>query len=68
MPRKKALGIIGTGAQAEMGIGAIDMARVQAFYDLAVETGILEAGSVDVSKVATDQFVNKKTSMELLPQ
>ena len=62
----KALGIIGTGYQAEVGIGAIDMARVQAFYDLAVETGILEAGSVDVSKVATDQFVNKKIGMDLI--
>ncbi len=62
----KALGIIGTGYQAEVGIGAIDMARVQAFYDLAISTGILEAGSVDVTKVATDQFVNKKVGMDLI--
>jgi NitT/TauT family transport system substrate-binding protein len=64
----KALGIIGTGGQAEMGIGAIDMARVQAFYDLAVESGILEAGAVDIAKVATDQFVNKKVGMDLMPK
>ena len=64
----KEYGIIGTGAQAEMGIGAIDMARVQGFYDLAVESGILEAGSVDIAKVATDQFVNKKVGMDLLPK
>ena len=62
----KALGIIGTGYQAKVGIGAIDMARVQAFYDLAVETGILDARSVDVTKVATDQFVNKKIGMDLI--
>ena len=62
----KALGIIGTGYQAEVGIGAIDMGRVQAFYDLAISTGILEAGSVDVTKVATDQFVNKKVGMDLI--
>jgi NitT/TauT family transport system substrate-binding protein len=61
----KALGIIGTGYQAEVGIGAIDMARVQAFYDLAVAAKILEAGSVDVTKVATSQFVNKKVGMDL---
>lgn len=64
----KEYGILGTGAQAEMGIGAIDMARVQAFYDLAIDAGILEAGSVDISKVATDQFVNKKVGMDLLPK
>ena len=52
----KSLGIIDSGNQLEFGIGAIDMARVKAFYDLAVKTGILEAGSVDVAKVATAQF------------
>jgi NitT/TauT family transport system substrate-binding protein len=61
----KSLGIIDSGNQLEVGIGAIDMARVQAFYDLAVVAGILEAGSVDVSKVATAQFVNKKVGMDL---
>ena len=61
----KSLGIIDSGNQLEFGIGAIDMARVKAFYDLAVKTGILEAGSVDVTKVATDQFVNKKVGMDL---
>ena len=64
----KALGIIGSGYQADVGIGAIDMKRVQAFYDLAVETKILEKGSVDVAKVATDKFVNKKVGMDLLPK
>ena len=61
----KSLGIIDSGNQLEVGIGAIDMARVIAFYDLAVEAGILEAGSVDVTKVATAQFVNKKVGMDL---
>jgi NitT/TauT family transport system substrate-binding protein len=61
----KSLGIIDSGNQLEVGIGAIDMARVIDFYDLAVEAGILEAGSVDVTKVATVQFVNKKVGMDL---
>ena len=61
----KSLGIIDSGKQLEVGIGAIDMARVRAFYNLAVEAGILEAGSVDVAKVATAQFVNKKVGMDL---
>ena len=61
----KSLGIIDSGNQLEVGIGAIDMARVRAFYELAVEAGILEAGSVNVAKVATAQFVNKKVGMDL---
>ena len=61
----KSLGIIDSGNQLKVGIGAIDMARVRAFYELAVEAGILEAGSVDVAKVATAQFVNKKVGMDL---
>ena len=63
----KALGIIDSGYQLEVGIGAIDLARVEAFHDLAVEAGIIEAGSVDITKVATDQFVNKKVGMDLKP-
>lgn len=62
----KSLGIMGSGYQAEVGIGAIDMNRVQAFYDLAVGAGIIEEGAVDVNKVATDQFVNKKVGMDLM--
>ena len=60
-----ALGIIDTGYQLEVGIGAIDMDRIQAFHDLTVEAGIIENGTVDVSLVATDQFVNKKVGMDL---
>ena len=61
----KSLGIIDSGYQLEVGIGAIDMARVEAFRDLAVEAGIIDAGAVDVAKVATDQFVNKMVGMDL---
>ncbi|MBU2868452.1 ABC transporter substrate-binding protein [Pacificibacter marinus] len=62
----KALGIIGAGYQEEVGIGAIDMDRIQMFYDTVVAAGILEEGSVDVSKVATDQFVNRQVGMDLV--
>ena len=41
------------------------MKRVAAFHDLAVEAGIIGPSDVDVSAVATDQFVNKKVGMEL---
>ncbi|WP_153010561.1 ABC transporter substrate-binding protein [Falsirhodobacter sp. alg1] len=61
-----AMGIVGSGYQAEVGIGAIDMDRVQSFYDTVVAAGILDEGSVDISKVATDQFVNQKVGMDLM--
>jgi NitT/TauT family transport system substrate-binding protein len=64
----KTMGIMGSGAQAVDGIGAIDMKRVEEFYKMAVAAGILPAGSVDVTKVATTKFVNKKVGMDLLPK
>jgi NitT/TauT family transport system substrate-binding protein len=64
----KALGIVDTGDALDKGIGAISLERVQGFYDLAVNAGILEAGSVDPAKVATDQFVNKGVGLELRKQ
>jgi len=63
----KALGIIDSGYQLEAGIGAIDLERVKAFHDLAVESGIIEAGSVDIDMVATDRFVNRMVGMDLKP-
>jgi NitT/TauT family transport system substrate-binding protein len=64
----KSMGIMGSGAQAKDGIGAIDPARVEAFYKMAVSSGILPEGSVDLAKVATTKFVNKKVGMELAPK
>jgi NitT/TauT family transport system substrate-binding protein len=64
----KELGIVDSGYAIEVGIGAIDLAQVEAFYELAVKSGILEEGSVDVTQVATDQFVNKGVGLELKKQ
>lgn len=61
----KTLGIVDAGESLEKGIGALSLDRVAAFYDLAVASGILEAGSVDTAKVATDQFVNKGVGLDL---
>jgi NitT/TauT family transport system substrate-binding protein len=61
----KALGIVDVGDARERGIGAVDLGRVAAFYELAVGAGILEAGSVDPARVATDRFVNKGVGLEL---
>ncbi|MBP7241858.1 ABC transporter substrate-binding protein [Amaricoccus sp.] len=61
----KELGIVDSGLAREKGIGAMSNDQIAAFHDLAVRTGILEAGSVDVSKVATEQFVNKGVGLPL---
>ncbi len=61
----KTLGIVDAGESLDKGIGALSLDRVAAFHDLAVQSGILEAGSVDVSKVATDRFVNKGVGLDL---
>lgn len=61
----KALGIVDSGDALELGLGALSPDRIEAFYDLAVGAGILEAGSVDVAAVADDQFVNKGVGLEL---
>ena len=68
MARLKELGIIDVGDALERGIGALEPGRVGAFYDLAVEAGILEAGSVDPAAVATDRFVNKGHGLDLKRQ
>ena len=65
MAQFEALGIIDSGEALEKGIGALDEARIKDFHDLAVASGILEAGSVDLSKVADTRFVNKGTGLDL---
>lgn len=61
----KSLGIVNSGLAREKGIGAISLDQVTAFYDLAVRSKILKAGSVDPAKVATDAFVNKGVGLAL---
>ena len=65
MDQFAALGIIDVGEAESMGIGAMSLERVKAFHELAVSTGILEAGAVDLSRVATDQFVNAGHGLEI---
>jgi NitT/TauT family transport system substrate-binding protein len=47
------------------GIGAMDMARVQDFYNKMVKAGLYKPGEVDISKVATTQFVNKGVGLDV---
>ena len=65
MAQFEKLGIIDVGEALTKGIGAMDMDRVKSFHKLAIDSGIIEAGSVDIKKVATDQFVNKGHGLDI---
>ena len=65
MKQFEKLGIIDVGDALTKGIGSIDMDRVKAFHKLAIDSGIIEEGSVDISKVATDQFVNRGHGLDI---
>ena len=61
----KKLGIVDSGEALQNGIGSMNTARVKDFYDKMVKAGLYKAGDVDLSKVATTQFVNKKIGMDV---
>ena len=61
----KKLGIVDSGEALQNGIGSMTTARVKDFYDKMVKAGLYKAGDVDLSKVATTQFVNKKIGMDV---
>ena len=64
----KDLGIVDTGDALTKGIGAMDEARIRSFYDKMVKAGLYKPGEVDLSKVATTQFVNKGVGLDLRRQ
>jgi NitT/TauT family transport system substrate-binding protein len=61
----KQQGIVDSGEAATAGIGAMSTARIKDFYDQMVKAGLYKAGEVDLSKVATLQFVNKKVGRDV---
>jgi len=61
----KQLGIVDSGDSLARGIGAMDPARIRDFYDKMVKAGLYKAGEVDLSQVATTEFVNKGAGVEL---
>ena len=61
----KKLGIVDSGEALQNGIGAMSSARIKDFYDKMVKAGLYKPGDVDLSKVATTQFVNKKIGMDV---
>jgi NitT/TauT family transport system substrate-binding protein len=61
----KQQGIVDSGEALVGGIGAMNQARIQDFYSQMVKAGLYKAGEVDLSKVATLQFVNKKIGLDV---
>jgi NitT/TauT family transport system substrate-binding protein len=61
----KQQGIVDSGEAKANGIGAMSNARIKDFYEQMVKAGLYKAGEVDLSKVATLQFVNKKVGQDV---
>ena len=64
----KQQGIVDSGEARTLGIGAMKAERIQDFYTQMVKAGLYKAGDVDLTQVATSQFVNKATGVELTQQ
>jgi NitT/TauT family transport system substrate-binding protein len=61
----KDLEIVDSGEALSKGIGAMSEARIKDFHDKMVKAGLYKPGEVDLSKVATTQFVNKGVGLDV---
>jgi NitT/TauT family transport system substrate-binding protein len=61
----KQQGIVDSGEARANGIGAMSNARIKDFYEQMVKAGLYKAGEVDLSKVATLQFVNRRVGQDV---
>jgi NitT/TauT family transport system substrate-binding protein len=64
----KQQGIVDSGEARSLGIGAMKAERIQDFYVQMVKAGLYKPSDVDLTQVATSQFVNKATGVELTQQ
>ena len=62
----KSEGIVDSGDALEVGIGAMNEAKVQDFFDRMVEAGVIKAG-IDWRSAVDFSFVNQKVGMDLKP-
>ena len=60
----KSQGIVDSGESLETGIGSMRDARIRDFHAQMVKAGLYKAGDVDLAKVATLQFVNRKVGLD----
>jgi NitT/TauT family transport system substrate-binding protein len=61
------LGIVDSGDSLTLGIGAMKPERVKAFYEQMVRAGLYKPGEVDLSRVATYDFVNRGVGLATAP-
>lgn len=61
----KQMGIVDSGDAATLGIGAMKPERIRDFHDKMVKAGLYKAGEVDLSRVASYDFVNKGVGVDL---
>ncbi|MGE5866786.1 MAG: ABC transporter substrate-binding protein [Rhizobacter sp.] len=61
----KAQGVVDSGESLQKGIGAMNTARIRDFHNQMVQAGLYKPGEVDLSKVATLQFVNRKVGLDV---
>lgn len=64
----KQQGIVDSGQALTLGIGTMDPARIQDFYQQMVKAGLYRPGEVDLRRVATTQFVNKQVGLTVKEQ
>jgi NitT/TauT family transport system substrate-binding protein len=64
----KTQGVVDSGESLVNGIGAMAEGRIRDFYAQMVKAGLYRPGDVDLSKVATFQFVNKKIGIAVKSQ
>lgn len=61
----KSQGIVDSGESLQRGIGAMSSERIADFHAQMLKAGLYKPGEVDLSKVASLQFVNRKVGMDL---
>ena len=60
----RTLGIVDSGEAQTRGIGAMNAARIKDFHDQMVKAGLYKAGEIDLSKVASLEFVNRGIGLD----
>lgn len=59
----KSLGIVDSGDAKTLGIGAMSRQRIEHFYRQMVAAGLYKPGEVDLDKVASLAFVNRRVGL-----
>ena len=61
----KQQGIVDSGESLTRGIGTMSQRRIEHFHQQMVNAGLYRPGEVDLSKVATFEFINNKVGLDV---